>query len=179
MTLALPSGFMVKMPEGMLAREATKDQAILFPFGAQSGSKSSPRLDVSRRRPFPSTPTTKISVLYPGTLRENASRRPSSDHVGSRSSDGLVVTRRRLVPSAFITQMPSLRTDENAMRDPSGDHAGQPPPSPFGSRCSTPSSRRQRASSEANAIGPFAAAVAEAVASSSSAARRIVLTSRP
>jgi hypothetical protein len=170
---------MVKMPEGWPAREATKAQASRFPFGAQSGSKSSPRLDVSRRRPFPSIPTTKISFLYPGTLRANARRRPSGDHVASRSIDGLVVTRRRPVPSAFITQMPSLRRDVKAMRDPSGDHAGQPPPSPFGSRCSVPSSRRQRASSEANAIGPFAATAGGVATSSNSAVRRIVLTSRP
>jgi hypothetical protein len=104
------------------------------PSGDQLGRSSSPLVVVSRTCPLPSAFITQMSRALEPLKRDHAMRFPSGDQAGSSSNSLFFVSRTGSVPSAFMTQISSLdspislafceRVETNAIRVPSGDHAG-------------------------------------------------------
>ena len=110
--------------------EPDSSTARVLPSGDQLGASSDWPTVVSGRSPEPSTLTShsSLTLVSGGLVRvsTNAICRPSGEKAGSYWSAGALVTWRWSLPSAFMIQMsksPS-RSLANAMRVPSGDHAG-------------------------------------------------------
>src|SRR2546422_10790716 len=116
------------------AAEARRSQVIAPPFdrlrlhGFQSPSSSVAGLPVIALTPVPSGFMMNRSE-FPFRREVNRILVPSRDHAGNSSSAGLLVSRTKLVPSALITQISRFAVPSgsqwNAIRVPSGDHAGE------------------------------------------------------
>src|SRR5438132_9458286 len=96
--------------------------------GFQSPSSSAAGLPVIAVTPVPSGFMMNRSE-FPFRREVNRILVPSRDHAGNSSSAGLLVSRTKLVPSALITQISRFAVPSgsqwNAIRVPSGDHAGE------------------------------------------------------